>query len=497
MTNPTTPRYGQNIPDTVYGYVSARSQGGTPMTEATTFNSARPFHAEGDARERAKEYARTAGLSVTAESRLGFTVAGTPASYEQLTGGRIASYEVQQLGPMNRERSVTHLDIVGARQPDALGVGAAPGMDAIEAVALERPRTPMRVLAASAKPPEVAAFHLSLPDDVARLLNASRAHEAGHVGHGVQVAMVDTGQAEHAYFTAHGYDIAPTVALVPGTSPAEDPIGHGTGESANIFAVAPGARLRPYRASDRAGDLTAATAGFVRAKTDRPQILTNSWGGDGRFPPLGRPSQADVIFALEILDAVEQGIVVVFSGGNGQFAIEPQVPGVIAAGGVFAAQDNRLRASNYASGYDSPWVPGVRVPTVCGLVGLLPRAQYLMLPVPPGCAIDVDESQPDPHDPGGDPGDSTQAMDGWARFSGTSAAAPQIAGAVAVLLGARPGLTPAQVTEALAKTATDITDGTCHPRFGKKAKVGPDTATGFGLVNVSAALDFVLTHHPE
>lgn len=200
-----------------------------------------------------------------------------------------------------------------------------------------------------------------------------------------------------------------------------------------------------------------------------------------------------MIFALEILDAVEQGIVVVFSAGNGQFAIEPQVPGVIAAGGVFADQSGRLRASNYASGYASPWIPGVRVPTVCGLVGLLPRAQYLMLPVPPGCAIDVDESQPDPVDPKGDPGDTTTEEDGWAIFSGTSAAAPQIAGAVAVLLGARPGLTPAQVTEALARTATDVTTGTNHPRFGHSADAGPDLATGPGLVNVSAALDFVLT----
>ncbi|MDQ1043310.1 S8 family serine peptidase [Streptomyces sp. V4I2] len=495
MTSPTTPAYGQDVPDTVYGYVSARSRGGVPMTRASSLRSAEPFHAEGDAQERAKEYARTAGLTVTAESRLGFTVAGTPAAYEQLTSGRIASYEVRQRVAMNRVRSVTHLDIVGDRQPAALGVGAAPGEDAIEAVALERPRTPMRVLPAAADPPTVTAFHLTLPHDVARLLNARPAHGAGEVGRGVQVAMVDTGQAPHAYFAAHDYDVGPTVALVPGTSPAEDPIGHGTGESANIFAVAPGARLRPYRASNRRGDLTAAVAGFVRAKADRPQVLTNSWGGDQKFPPMGPPSQSDVIFALEILDAVEQGIVVVFSGGNGQFTIEPQVPGVIAAGGVFAGPDGRLRASNYASGYASPWIDGVVVPTVSGLVGMLPRAQYLMLPVPPGCEIDVDESLPDPEDPDAGP-DGTRQDDGWALFSGTSAAAPQIAGAAALLLGARPGLTPAQVAEALARTATDVTAGTSHPRFGSRARLGPDKATGAGLVNVSAALDFVLTQNP-
>jgi hypothetical protein len=41
---------------------------------------------------------------------------------------------------MGRERSVTRVDIIGERQPTALGIGAAPGDDGIEAVALEEPR---------------------------------------------------------------------------------------------------------------------------------------------------------------------------------------------------------------------------------------------------------------------------------------------------------------------------------------------------------------------
>ncbi|MFK0156192.1 S8 family serine peptidase [Streptomyces sp. NPDC090493] len=484
MTRPITPKYEQNVPETVYGYVSAKSQGGVPMPQATDISSARPFHASDDDLARAKERARAAGLTVSAESRLGFAVSGAPAAYEQLTTGRIVSYEVRQRTEMQRVRDVTHLDIVGDRQPEALGIGAAPGADAIEAVALEQPRTPMHVLPASAVPPTVAAFHLTLPDDVARLLNAGPAHAAGHTGQGVQVAMVDTGQAEHAFFTAHHYDVAPALTVVPGTKATEDPVGHGTGESANIFAVAPGAHLRPYRASNPKGDLVRAMAGFMRAKSDRPQVMTNSWGGDGPFPPDGPPSQPDIMAALEIQDAIDKGIVVVFSAGNGQFSIEPQVPGVLAAGGAFVGPQGALQASDYTSGYVSPWFEDVVVPTVCGLVGLMPRAQYLMLPVPPGCEIDVEESNPDP-----DP-DGTTRIDGWARFSGTSAAAPQLAGAVAVLLGARPELTRAQVTEALSRTAVDVTTG--KNAFGNRARPGHDDATGAGLVDVSAALDFVL-----
>ena len=149
------------------------------------------------------------------------------------------------------------------------------------------------------------------------------------------------------------------------------------------------------------------------------------------------------------------------------------------------------RASDYASGYQSPWFDGVTVPTVCGLVCLRPRAQYIMLPIPPGSPIDVWWSQPStvPFDP---TDDGTSPNDGWALFSGTSAAAPQLAGAAALVLGAKPELEPAQVIEALSKTAVDITTGSCHPRFNYPATIGHDLATGHGLVNASAAVKYAL-----
>ena len=283
--------------------------------------------------------------------------------------------------------------------------------------------------------------------------------------------------------------------MVPDTDWDVDPIGHGNGESANIFAVAPEVTLYPYRATDRWGNLVGALAGFMAAKsaTPRPHIMTNSWGGDGPFPPTGRPDPADWVLALEIADAIAQGIVVIFSAGNGQFSIEPQVPGVLAAGGVFVDHEGNLIASNYASGYESPWFPGVVVPTVCGLVGMTPRAQYLMLPVPPGSAIDAAESQPTVNDSG----DGTTPADGWALFSGTSAAAPQLAGAAALLIEAVPGITPAQVVEALSQTARDVVQGQSHSRFSEPARSGgQDLATGYGLIDVSAAITHARAAYP-
>lgn len=476
-------------PPVLMGYVSVQGPH-TVFGErgAKLGDTSKAFHAKKADRDTVRHNLESDGFVILAESPLGIAVAGAPGAYEALCNARVEMKERLMHAEEGNARYVTHADLVGDRQPEAVGVGAVKSKAAkIDGVLLDRPRIYAAVFP-SPIPPLVKKFHLRVPDDVATGLGAQSAHRQGHFGEGVKVAMPDSGQADHPYFTAHHYDIQPTITVVPGTNPGKDPVGHGTGESANIFAVAPQATLQAIRASNNSGDLVGAIASFLKAKELAPKIITNSWGGDGPFPPFGDPDPFDAAFALEIQQAIEQGILVVFSAGNGQFSIEPQVPGVLAAGGVFLKADLATRASNYTSGYFSPWFGGVTVPTVSGLVGLLPRAQYLMLPVPPGCMIDVDESKPAlPHDPGQD---GTTANDGWALFSGTSAAAPQLAGAAALLLGAKPALKPHQVIEALTKTALDITSGRCHPRFNNLAGTGPDKATGAGLVNVSAALKF-------
>jgi hypothetical protein len=485
--------YSGRLPELIFGYISVDSQGGESVFGPTTEQwpeSTERFAARPDDHREAGRALEAMGFIILAESPLGIAVAGPPGAYEELTGARVARREVLVHAEGGRQRYVTHLDLVGEGQPGVLGLGYASTPAAhIEGVILERPRLYNSVFP-SPIPPITTRFHLRVPDDVALGLGATAAHRQGHVGSGVDVAMVDSGHYLHPFFPAHRYNVRPPIALVPGTDPSKDPHGHGTGESANIFAVAPGATLHPLRASNDKGDLVAAIAGFLRAKAARPAIMTNSWGGDVPYPPSGPPDAYERAWGLEIRHAVEQGILVVFSAGNGQFSIEPQVPGVLAAGGTFMQRDLTLSASDYTSGYESPWFPGVRVPDVCGLVGMRPRAQYLLLPIPPGCVIDVDESQPaPPRDPDSD---GTAGNDGWALFSGTSAAAPQLAGVAALILSARPGLSPAQVTRAIAATAIDITTGRCHPRFNYAAVPGPDLATGVGLVNASAAVAYAL-----
>jgi subtilisin family serine protease len=184
--------------------------------------------------------------------------------------------------------------------------------------------------------------------------------------------------------------------------------------------------------------------------------------------------------------AVASGITVIFSAGNGHAGFPAQHPDVIAAGGVFVDQDESLQASTYSSGFASTIYSNRAVPDVCGLVGMRPKAIYIMLPLEPGDAIDVSSA------PGTHPdGDETATDDGWAAFSGTSAAAPQIAGVAALLKQACPGLGPAAVKEILISTARDVSAGFCNTvpgiHTGLAATAGPDVATGAGLVDAHKA----------
>jgi subtilisin family serine protease len=147
--------------------------------------------------------------------------------------------------------------------------------------------------------------------------------------------------------------------------------------------------------------------------------------------------------------------------------------------------DGTLRASDYSSGFASEIFVGRNSPDLCGLVGMLPRAAYIMLPVQPN--DDIDRDLAGNHHPDGD---ETPADDGWAAISGTSAAAPQIAGACALVKEANPQLTPSQVRDILRRTARDVAAGNCFVRdgMGHAAVPGPDLATGTGLVDAHAAV---------
>ena len=348
----------------------------------------------------------------------------------------------------------------------------------IEGVVIARPPT---FYAPSAIPP-IAPVHNNAyayffaPDGLAVMLRAARVHRLGVTGKEVVVAMPDTGMAPHAFYADRGYRVLTTL-LGPGASgPGVDANGHGTGEAANVFACAPDCRLIPVKMGN---DATGAFNTAVNANP-KPRVITNSWGF-----PLDRPnsSMPNWLKPLElaIANAVAEGIVVCFAAGNGHLSFPASHPDVIAVGGVHVNLPdlNDFEASSYASSFNSTWYPGRAVPDLCGLTGNRVNHQNngfapsIMLPVQEGATLDTIWPPTGP------------AADGYGLFSGTSAACPQVAGIVALMLERNPSLTPAQVRDRLKKSARDVKKGTTAT--GHTATTGPDLATGAGLADAKWA----------
>jgi subtilisin family serine protease len=331
---------------------------------------------------------------------------------------------------------------------------------------------PVALHAPKSTPPTGLGYHyLRPPTDLVKHLNATPVHKKKILGQNVRAAMIDSGfQWSHPYFKKKKYNVK---VSLPEDSDA-DANGHGTGESANLLALAPRVRLHGLAMSD------IVRAFQVARDSLRVQIISNSWGSrldtdgpNGYWHPYWSLVQAEIALC------VSQGIVVVFSGGNGGMSFTASMPETISVGGVHVRKDKTREASNYASSFRSTRFPGQRVPDVCGLVGMQPSAIYIALPIPSGCEIDRDLAGPSyPNQ------DKTSKMDGWGVFSGTSAACPQVAGVIALILSKHPGADLAEIRQRLAR-AVDVTTG--QSAMGDVAGPGPDDATGAGLVDAEEA----------
>ena len=304
-------------------------------------------------------------------------------------------------------------------------------------------------------------FRLRVPGDIAQLMNASQVHKRGITGQGVKVAMIDTGFYHHPYFKEQGYNFL-AVTAPDALDHTTDTNGHGTGECANLFATAPGINFVGVKMENP-------TLAFKTATELNPNVMTNSWGYSVDRPSTSMPNWLKPLH-LAVLDAVARGITVCFSAGNGHFAFPGSMPEVISVGGVVVNDRLDYSATRYTSGFDSTWFPGRSTPDVCGLCGTPPSADYIVLPVESGAAL--------------------EKSGGWGAFSGTSASSPMVAGICALLKEANPGLTPDDIKNILKYTARDITAG--RNAHGKQAEAGPDGATGFGLVDGQRALEVVL-----
>jgi hypothetical protein len=306
------------------------------------------------------------------------------------------------------------------------------------------------------RPPSVpvSAAETSANHGIAQI-GADVAYAAGATGRGVKVAVIDSGiSLDHPEFVGR-IDRQNSLDIVTGTAATlEDRSGHGSHVAGIIAAnvdgvgmrgVAPSATLLAIRADLRDSTIcgtpgcgyfdsdVAAALDYARAQN--VDIVNLSIGKDGA---LSAPYRS----ALE--KVIASGALVVVAAGN-QGNDEPLSPARLAdasgiRGGMLVAgavdRNNAAYALNNKAGS---------------------VAQYFL--VAPG--VDVFSASRD---------------GGYGRLTGTSMAAPHVAGAAAVLKSAFPSLTMQQVAELLTSTADDL-----GPR-------GVDQTFGTGLLNLERAL---------
>ncbi|MDP3892511.1 S8 family serine peptidase [Nocardioides sp.] len=249
----------------------------------------------------------------------------------------------------------------------------------------------------------------------------------------VDVAVIDTGiDLDHPDLNVH---TAGAKNCSSGRS-ADDGNGHGTHVAGTVGAIdnttgvvgmAPGARLWPVRVLNNrgSGSWSDVICGidYVAANADKIEVANMSLGGAGT--DLGNCGNGQDAMHAAICNAVAQGVTFVVAAGND-------------------AQD---AAGFTPAAYDE-------VITVSAL------ADFNGLPVggaAPTCRADVDDTFANFSNYGADvdliaPGvciNSTWKGGGYNTISGTSMAAPHVAGAAALYLSTRPGATPAQVRSAL------------------------------------------------
>lgn len=292
--------------------------------------------------------------------------------------------------------------------------------------------------------------HADLAESTAQI-GAPQVWAGGDTGQGVNVAVLDTGiDTSHPDLADR---IADTRSFVPGED-IEDGNGHGT-HVASIVAgtgaasggtergVAPGARLDVGKVLSNSGTGADSDvlAGMEWAALDEHAKIINMSLGDS-VPSDGSDPLSQAVDQL----SAQTGALFVIAAGNTSGASTVSSPGAADAALTVGAVDGDDNLAFFSS-------QGPRV----GDGGLKPEVTA------PGVDILAARSQYAPDGEGY-----------YATHSGTSMAAPHVAGAAALLAASHPDLTGAQLKDLLAST-TDRT-----PSYS-------EFAAGSGRVDVAAA----------
>ena len=340
----------------------------------------------------------------------------------------------------------------------------------------------------------------TLASNFVRTTGASAAWAQGNTGRGVGVAVIDTGIANHNDFAGrlvHGPDLS-------GEGRTIDSYGHGTvmagiiggtgADSATGAAyrgIAPGATLVGVKVAGRNGAVDVSTVlqamHWIAAYKDQfnIRVLSLSWG----VPSTQSAGVDPVNYAVERL--WDLGIVVVVSAGNdGPQAgtiLKPADDPVVLSVGAYDDKQNTDPADDSVSAWSA------RGSSTLAKPDLVAPGRYIVAARALGSYVEQNNPK-------------ALYSPSYIRGSGTSQAAAVAAGAAALLVAARPTLTPDEVKNVLKSTASPIANftstdqGAGRMRLDLALAATPDPAfvqtarsTGLGSINASRGGRYVQT----
>lgn len=274
-------------------------------------------------------------------------------------------------------------------------------------------------------------------------LGLSNVHASGILGQNVIVAQLDSGLNRANPEFAGNSRILQGYNATNGTTDITDTMGHGThvagiiaagGNGSGMYGVAPAARLLPIKVFGSNGTASGADIdkGLSYARSMGARVVNMSLAAGG---PTGTT-------ALKTIASTNNIVVVVAAGNNGladpvwpaRYAKESWANGTMIAVGAVDASRNIASFSNRAGDTANFYLvaPGVNIMSTYGT--------------------------------------------GYATSSGTSMAAPAVAGAAALITGYWPYLKANQVAAIMLNTADDL------------GAPGVDAVYGHGMLNVNRAL---------
>lgn len=279
---------------------------------------------------------------------------------------------------------------------------------------------------------------------------AIAAYEAGASGAGVTIGIVDSGIADvGGEFTGR---ISPLSRDFGGNGSIADLGGHGTAVAEtlagarndnHVQGMAWGATIMALR-TDKPGSCTS-SGGCIHNSSAMTDAIDYAWRNGARVINIslgGDINSADLLAAIS--RATSAGTIVVVAAGNGGSAA-PDMLATTMANPKYGHGLVMIAASVGSDGRASSFSNGA-----AGFEGTTLSAL----------------------------GDGVRTMDNRGKdllYTGTSFSAPQIAGAAALLAGAFPGMTGAQIVQLLLNTARDA------------GAAGPDSIYGMGILDVAAA----------